>query len=152
MSGTAFKILDTLSRDPGTPISVNELTRRVRALHGTAYYANVYRALRSLNKQGIISIEKSGRSSLTSLGLTNYLTLDLLTEMELRRKREILETRPEFRLLVEGIDKSCQGLRDIVTMALIEPERNIRLNRAELLVLRRSDEAGDQMDTTIQEL
>lgn len=36
MDETTFRILDTLSRELGRPPSINELTRKIETLHGTA--------------------------------------------------------------------------------------------------------------------
>ena len=66
MDDTEFRVLDTLSRDPGRDVSISELTRDIRRLHGTAYYANTYKALHKLREEGIVRITKTGNSSLVS--------------------------------------------------------------------------------------
>ena len=143
MDETTFRILDTLSRELGRSLSILELTRRIEHFHGTAYYANIYEKLRNLAAHGTITLEKSGKSSIASLNFGDYFLLDLLTEMELTRKRRLLEKRPELQMLCADIDSRCNGLPFIQSISLIHPERNIKLNKAELLILlqkRSSDE------------
>jgi hypothetical protein len=135
MDETTFRILDTLSRQLGRPLSILELTRRIEHFHRTAYYANIYEKLRNLAAHGTITLEKSGRSSIASLNFGDYFLLDLLTEMELTRKRRLLEKRPELQMLCADIDSRSKELPFIQSISLIHPERNIKLNKAELLIL-----------------
>jgi len=86
---TTFRILDTLSRELGRQISINELTRKIAKQHGSAYYANIYKKLLALNKEGTILIGRIGKSSIISLNFKNYLLIDLLIEMELKKKKGI---------------------------------------------------------------
>src|SRR6266487_1080267 len=130
MDETEFRILDTLSRDPGRELSISGLTREIRRLHGTAHYANTYRALMSLQKQGVVHLKKTGNISLVSLDLKNRGTIDSLSEMELRRRHTLLEKREELQRLYDAFsDASYLG-----PISLIDAERNIKLNRAELLI------------------
>ena len=89
MDETTFRILDTLSRELGRQISINELTRKIAKQHGSAYYANIYKKLLALNKEGTILIGRIGKSSIISLNFKNYLLIDLLIEMELKKKKGI---------------------------------------------------------------
>lgn len=135
MDETTFRILDTLSRQLGRPLSILELTRKIQQFHHTAYYANIYEKLRNLAARGIITLEKAGRSSIAGLNFGDYFLLDLLTEMELTKKRRVLERRPELRMLCADIDVRFKELPFTQSISLIRPERNIRLNKAELLIL-----------------
>ncbi len=135
MDETTFRILDTLSRELGRPLSILELTRKIQQFHRTAYYANIYHKLRNLAAHGTITLAKAGKSSIADLNFGDYFLLDLLTEMELTRKRRFMEKRPELQMLCADIDGRCKDLPFIQSISLIRPERNIRLNKAELLIL-----------------
>ncbi len=143
MDETTFRILDTLSSGLGSPVSINELTKKISERHGTAFYANIYEKTRSLVKQGIISITKSGKSSIASLNFENYLTVDLLADMESRKKQEFLADKPELQMLFMELDTYCSDLSFMKSASLISPERNEKLNRAELLILSKGREIQD---------
>ncbi len=138
MSGngnTELKIIDTMSRNIGKPTSINELTKEIKRLYGSAYYANTYNSLQELWKERFLTIEKFGNSSIASFDFTNYLTPDLLTEMELKKKREFLANRPELQPLFESIEDEFRNSALIKSITLINPERNIKLNKADLLII-----------------
>ena len=130
MDGTAFRVLDALSRDPGGATSISALSRDIRRLHGTAYYSNVYNALHRLEKDGIVQLTKAGHSSMVSLNLRNRQTIDALSEMELRSRGSLLAKRQELQRLFDSLsDTPSMG-----PASLIDAERNMKLNRAELLI------------------
>lgn len=130
MDETEFRILDALSRDPDGRVSISALTREIRRLHGTAHYPNIYNALQRMHEDGVVELTKTGNSSLVSLNLGNRHTVDALCEMELCRKRLLLGKSEELRRLFDSIsDDMPMG-----PMSLIDAERNIKLNRAELLI------------------
>ena len=130
MDETAFRILDTLSRDPGRAISISELSREIKRLHGTAYYSNTNRTLHRLQREGIVQLARGGNSWLASLDLSKSQAIDALSEMELHKRRSLLAKREEFRRLFDSLSDGPFS----APTALIEPERNIKLNRAELLI------------------
>jgi DNA-binding PadR family transcriptional regulator len=130
MDETEFKIIDALSRDPDEKFSISALTRDIHRLHGTAHYPNIYKSLQRMHEEGIIDIERTGNSSLVSLNIGNMQTIDALTEMEIRRKHILLAKWKDLRRLLESISAelpTCQA-------SLIDAERNVKLNRAELLI------------------
>ena len=130
MDEMEFRILDTLSRDPGRQMSISALTREIERLHGTAYYANTYNALRQLETAGTIDLTKAGNSSQVSLNLRDPRTIDALSEMELRKRRALLSAREELRRLFDSLLDSPS----IPPASLIDAERNAKLDRAELLI------------------
>lgn len=138
MDETTFRILDTLSRELGNMISMHQLTYRIRQYHGTAYYARTYNKLNELSKQGLITITKAGRSSVPSLNLANYALLDLLSEIEMRKKRELLDKAKPLQLLLINMEAYAHNNPQIESISLINPERNARLNIAEVLILMRN--------------
>jgi len=138
MDETTFRILDTLTREIGRPLSILELTSKIKELHETAYYANTYRQLRNMAAHGLISLTKAGKSAIASLNPTSYLLIDLLTEIELTRKRKLLQERPELNLIFADLDKQCKDLDFIKSISMIRPEKNFKLNRIELLIILRN--------------
>lgn len=133
MSNTEFKIIDTMSKEIGNPISISGLTTEIKENYGSAYYPNIYNSLISLKKEDIIRIDKYGNTSIPTLNFSNYLLPDTLIEIELQKKREFLEEYPEAKSLFANIDNSFSGLASIRAIILINPTRNMKLNRAELL-------------------
>ncbi|MBI2938790.1 MAG: hypothetical protein HYY22_11380 [Thaumarchaeota archaeon] len=135
MDETTFRILDTLSRALGKPLSINELNRKMQELHGTAYYANTYRKLQALTEQGSITLTKAGQSSLATLNFGNYPLIDMLAEMEIKRKQTFLEKQAELQMLFMEIETYCSQMSAMISVSATRPERNRKLNRAELLIL-----------------
>lgn len=133
MSNTEFKIIDTMSKEIGNPISISGLTTEIKEHYGSAYYPNIYNSLISLKKEDIINIDKYGNTSIPTLNFSNYLLPDTLIEIELQKKRELLDEYPQARSLFANIDSSFNGLPSIRSIILINPARNMKLNRAELL-------------------
>lgn len=90
-----------------------------------------------MNKEAIINLTKAGRSQITTLNFSNYLLIDLLAEMELRRKQDLLRNRRELQMLFLELDTYFNDLQFqfIHSISCINPEKNIRLNRIELLIL-----------------
>ena len=132
---TVFRILDTLWKQTGRPVSIHELTSKIRKSHGTAYYANIYQKMRALTSDGTITLTKAGRSSIANLNFTNYLLIDLLTEMELKKKRDLLTKSKELQMLFKDVEERYDDIRSIDSISVINAERNLKLNRAELLIL-----------------
>jgi hypothetical protein len=150
MEETTFRIMDTLSRELGNPISISKLTERIKELHGTAYYANIYRGLQNLAREGAITLTKTGNTSIANLNFRNYLLLDLLTEMELRRKHELLK-KDAFQIILMDVDARLRNMRRIESISLINPEQSLKLNRLELLILLDRDlKDGRRLDYTLK--
>ena len=145
MDETTFRILDTLWRETGRPISILELTSRIREFYGTAHYPNIYGKIRALTKGGAINLTKTGRSSLASLNFANYLLADLLTELELKRKHDLLMKSNELQSLFRDIEERYEDIRSIESISAIDPQRNFKLNRTELLILLHRSEGDDNL-------
>lgn len=135
MDEASFRILDTLSREIGSTISIHQLTAKIKQYYGTGYYARTYNKLNDLSKQGLITLTKAGRSSIPSINFSNYTVLDLLSEIEMRKKREFLERSKSIQLLLMDMEIYANADPQIESVSLINPERNSKLNRAEILIL-----------------
>jgi hypothetical protein len=144
MNETRFRILDTLSRELGRSLSISELTNKIRKLHGTAYYANTYDEIMSLASEGIIELEKIGNSSIAILNFKSYLLIDSLAEIELKKKHDLLQERTELQMLLLEFNTCLESLALMSSICMSRPEKNIKLNRLEFLILLRGS-AGDQV-------
>jgi len=150
MDDTSYRILDILSRNLGRPISINELTKKIDEIHRGAYYANIHERIQDLKRQKIIAVIKAGRSSLLSLNFENYLITDMLAEMELKRKQDFLREKQEFAMLMLEVDTYLRDIPLIKSISLMYPEKNAKLNRAEILIqLRESHNRGIIENTKI---
>lgn len=140
MDEATYRILDILSRNLGRPMSIHELTGRIEETYGGAYYANVHEKVSELVQENIITLSKAGRSSLATPYFENYLLIDLLAEMELRRKQDFLKGKQEMQMLMMETDTLLHNLPFIKSISLMNPERNAKLNKAEIMInLKKSD-------------
>jgi hypothetical protein len=135
MDKTTFRILDILSRDLGSQTSINELTRRIKETHGTAYYKNIYDKIQDLKKQDILNLTEIGKASVITLNFNDYQLTDLLAEMELKKKQELLEKNIEMQMIFLEMDKEFRSIPSIESILIIDPEKNFKLNRMEFLFL-----------------
>ncbi len=133
MDKTTFRILDTLIRGLGSHVSIHELKNRVSKIHGSAYYKNIYDKVKTLEKDGILTLESIGKSMAISLNFANYKTISLLGEMEKLKLGNFLEN-PRLKQLFEEIENQTRGI--FLSISAIKPSENLSLNRAELLILK----------------
>ena len=137
MDASTLRILDTISSNIGDSLSINQLTERIKDVYGSAYYANIYQKLQNLKNEGILNLELIGRSSNIKLNFQNYLLIDTLAEMEIEKKKNFLTKRNELFSLLTEMDKSVTDNCAIKSISSINPSKNIKLNRIELLFLLR---------------
>src|SRR5438034_4930624 len=135
MDQTTFKVLDALSREIGRHSSIKGITDKIRELHGTAYYANIYHIVKFLTHEGILDIEKIGAIPTIQLAFNNYLLIDILAEIEIKRKHDLLRKRIELQAPLEELDIYLRNLPLIGPICMSRPEKNIKLNRLELLIM-----------------
>src|SRR3989304_5406915 len=119
MNETDFRILSTLSTNPGRHLSVRGLTTAVRARHGIAHYANTYRAARRLQREGILRFARAGSRQLGSLNFESPLTTDSLAEMELLKRRMLAKRLKSLRRLLVSLSEGPA----FGPIALIDPAR-----------------------------
>lgn len=149
MDEATFRILGTLSRELGSTISIHQLTAKIRQYYGTGYYARTYNKINELSKQGLITITKAGRSSIPSLNFSSYTLLDLLSEIEMRRKREFLDGFKNLQPLLMDMEAFAHNDSRIESISLINPEHNAKLNRAEILILLHDTDSSNLIDRLI---
>lgn len=138
MDETSFKILETLAREMGTEMSINQLTERIAEYHGSAHYANIYNKLKHLENDNIVTINKVGNTSIAKLNFDDYLIIDTLAQVEMQKKRAFLKNKANgaMQALIPSLERSVRDdLPFVRSISMINPEKNQMLNRAELLIL-----------------
>lgn len=150
MNEQEFRILDILSREIGNPVPIYKLAEKIRQIYGSGDYKNIHVAIQEMLKKKILKLEKTGRSAIASLNFENYLLIDLLAEMELIRKHKFLERRQEFQMLMLEINSYITNFYLVKSIALINPERNAKLNRVELLFLLRQSKTNHEVEAEIK--
>lgn len=135
MDATTFRILNVASAYLGNPLSINQFTEKIREIYGTAHYVNIYRKIHDLQRQSILNLNKSGKSYIVELNFRNYLLIDFLAEMEIKKKIKLLEKKSDLQILLTEMEKSLSDILAIRSVCLVDFERNIKLNRIELLFL-----------------
>jgi len=135
MNMPTFRILDTLSSNIGDFLSINQLTEKIKDTYGKAYYPNIYHNLQELKNEGLVKLDRIGTSSSVKLNFQNYLLIDALAEMEIKKKRSFLSKRTELFPFLTEMDKSLADKCTIRSISSINPEKNIKLNRIEFLFL-----------------
>jgi len=139
---TTYRTLTALSRNIGRPLSITGLVHEIRRLHKSAYYANIYHAVRGLMRDGVLESSRIGRSSAVSLNLTAYPVTDLLAETEIRQKRAILASDPAARGAFTDLEGAFRR-HGVEFACATQIQRNLRLRRLELLlVVGNPDDAG----------
>ena len=150
MDEATYRILDILSRRLGISMSINEITKNIDEIHGGAYYANTHEKIKELDREEILVLTKAGRSSLVSLNFDNYMIIDMLAEMELKRKQDFLKGKQEAQMLMLGTDTYLRSVPLISHILLMYPEKNTKLNKAEMLIhLKESDDKKTTEETKI---
>ena len=151
MNEATHRILDILSRRLGIPMSINEITKNIDEIHGGAYYANTYEKIKELDREEILTLTKTGRSSLVSLNFDNYMIIDMLAEMELKRKHDFLKGKQEMQMLMLETGTYLRSVPLISHILLMYPEKNTNLNKAEMLIhLKESNDKKAVEGTKIQ--
>ena len=143
-SGTEFKIVDAMSREIGNPVSISGLTTEIKQDFGSAHYPNIYNAVQELEKENVVQIERRGNASIPTLNFANYLLPDILTQIELQKKYDLLKKWPEAQFLLSSLEQELSGLSFIRSILLIDPKHNMKLNRAEILILTDHEDSANR--------
>ncbi|MBL7160818.1 MAG: hypothetical protein ISS93_03145 [Candidatus Aenigmarchaeota archaeon] len=135
MDETTFRILETLSSDLSSLVTIKALTDRIRKRHKTAYYKNIYEKAKNLEKEGILKIRKTGKDSLTTLNFDSNIMTSMLSRMEHKKKEALLKRGGELGMLLSEIMAYFQPFNCLNSISLVNPLRNMTLRRAELLFI-----------------
>jgi len=120
----------------------------MKGRYGSAYYANIYEKLQDLKEHGLLNLEPIGRSSSIKLNFENYLLIDTLSAMEIEKKIEFLSKKANLFPFFSEMDKSLSEKCPIKSISAINPQKNIKLNRIELLSI--LNKTTDYIDQTIE--
>jgi hypothetical protein len=137
MDKETIRILNTISANIGDSLSINQLTNRIKDMYGSAYYANIYQKLQELKSEGLLELEPIGRSSSVKLNFNNYLLIDNLAEMEIEKKLDFLSKKKNLFPLFADMDEILTDKCSIKFVTAINPSKNVKVNRVELLFLLR---------------
>jgi hypothetical protein len=148
MDKTTIRILDTISSNIGDSLSINQLTNRMKDRYGSAYYANIYEKLQKLKINGLLNLEPIGHTSNINLNFKNYLLIETLSEIEIEKKIEFLNKKTSLFPFLTEMDKSLSDRCCIRSISTINPLKNTKLNRIELLFL--LNETPDYLNETIE--
>jgi hypothetical protein len=151
MDETSFKILETLSREIGTQMSINQLTERIGKSYGSAYYANIYNKLQQMAQDKVVTINKVGNTSIARLNFDEYWITDILAQVEMMKKRAFLTgtANAATRSLFSDVEEKTfrEDLPFVRSISTTKPEKNQTINRAELLILVK----GQGTDSTLKQ-
>lgn len=128
-----FRILGVLSMKIGSHMSIRQLVDRIQTIYKTGDYKNVYSTIKEMEKEKTIVLEHAGKSSVAKLNFENYLIIDLLAEMELKKKQDFLRGKQEMQMLMMEMDTHLHNMPFVKSISLMNPERNTKLNKAEIM-------------------
>ena len=69
-----------------------------------------------------------------SLNFDNYMVIDMLAEMELKRKHDFLKGKQEMQMLMLETGTYLRSVPLMSHILLMYPEKNTNLNKAEMLI------------------
>jgi hypothetical protein len=135
MDTGTIRILDVITSSLGEPMSINQLTQKIKEKYGTAYYANTYKKIKDLQEEKILCLENYGNTSIITPNFDNFLIIDYLSEMELEKKIDFFKPRNNLLVIFEDLKTIMSEKCFLKSICSINPTRNISLNRFEFLFL-----------------
>ncbi len=146
------RILDTISAFLGEPLSINQLTEKIKEKYGTAHYSNTYKKIKELETIGALTIDSYGNSCIIKPNFDNEIIIDLLSQIEIERKICFLKEKNEFSNIFSTLRKQIDDICSIKSISSIDSEKNSELNRLELLFLTRDPKDHREHRATTCEL
>jgi len=146
MNNDEIKILKYLSDRLGSGGSILEMLKDINAKYGKTYYPNIYKATKNLEKAGIIKITTEGKNKILSLNKENPFSKYYMAEIEDSKSTEIKLFRELLNDLLYLPEKF-----NIFSMASLDTENHLVLNRIELLILAKNhDEDYDLIKSLLK--
>ena len=138
------RILDILSREIENSLSISEITRRIEKIYGSAYYVNIYDKIKILAKEKFVTLSSQGNSSLVGLNFENYLLIDLLANMEIGKKLDLLEKQKKLYNVFHDLAVyiNDQVVKEIL---IIKPNMKSKSDSMELLILLQNSKKKDHV-------
>ncbi len=144
---TKTKVIETIARNYRASISINQLSLKINERYSSSHYPEINKAVHDLVDEGILTLSKIGRSLIVTLNLENPSLADLLTKIEIEKKYQIFTKYPQFQKVLPQINFTSKDLHNIHSVSAINAERNIKLNRIELLILLNSTDKFEKGKT-----
>jgi len=144
MMGTnlSLKIIDTLARNLGKPLSIQALTKEMSTKKKKEFYANVYNQVKELNKNNILKITKAGKSNLLELNFDSANLQPTLMEMELLNTNKLFDN-PQLSSIRKSLDALFYDTPFIGAACITKDSQLFALNKIELLFLLRPPSPSD---------
>lgn len=135
MNETEIRILSTLGSEIGNPISISELTKRIRINYGSADYKNIHKSIQNFGEKNIIKFEKSGNAMIAKINFANLLIVDIFTEIEIIKKINFLEKHKKFQSIFSELIIHVKEFKQLKTLMLLDGDQNAENNKIELLMI-----------------
>ena len=130
MNKEEIKILRYLSDNLGSGDNISKMLQEIKTKYGKAYYPNLYKATKNLEKMEIIKISTEGKNKIISLNKENPFSKYYMSEIEDHKSTEI----KIFRELLHDILYLPEKF-NIFSICSLGTEYHLALNRMELLIL-----------------
>ena len=147
MNNDEIKILKYLSDKLGSGGNILEMLKDINSKYGKTYYPNIYKATKHLEKMGIIKIITEGKNKIISLNKENPFSKYYMAEIEDRKSTEIKLFRELLNDLLHLPEKF-----NIFSMASLETEHHLVLNRIELLILMKNHDEDHELIKSLLEM
>lgn len=144
------RALDASARTIGAPMSIKGLTDMAREIYGRAHYSSMNETVHKLLHLGLLRELPTAQRPIT-LNFDSPELPDYLAETELRRKHRLLREYPALIHAWRSAEEASENPL-IDAACLIEPERNAKLNRIELLTLSSSEASSAWLQTQQERL
>ncbi|NCS71582.1 MAG: hypothetical protein GW780_05500, partial [Candidatus Aenigmarchaeota archaeon] len=100
----------------------------------------------------VIAISNIGKATTITLNFNNYRIIDLLVEMELKKKEKFLEKAVEMQMIFLDMEKLLKNLDSIDSALIINPQHNLKSNRLEFMFLLKNTINPEEVLSIIEEL
>lgn len=135
MEAPTHRILDTISSHLGEPLSINQLTNKMKEKYGNAHYSNTYKKIKELESIGALFTDRYGKSRIIRPNFESEILIDLFSEVEIQRKINFLKEKREFSPIFSTLRKHVENFCSIKSFSSLNSEKNTELNRLELFFL-----------------
>lgn len=95
---TLLKIIGLMRKEIGKGQTILEISKKLEI-----GYRPAYMHIASMEKEGIIKVEKIGNAKQSTLNLENVKTRHLLGEIDILRKEELFKENPRLRAVIESL-------------------------------------------------
>ncbi len=123
-------ILDLLSSATCGETSINMLSKQLKENGFSGDYKNTYQKIMKFEKDNLLITTQIGKSKTISLNYQNPKTISKLAIMELSKKIDFIEKNQNFSKILLDLQAITSEF-----ILMTNPQKNINLNRIEILIL-----------------